>query len=196
MIGYLRRATSGGHRLRRTGHARADTSDDGGDVHDHPGRLGGRGDEPAPVPGSLYAAEHAPSGCCHWWPAATEVTSVACPPRSAKPACRRCSSTTVIPVAPASPNAVTAQPRRGYVRLSTRSGACECPHGCPSCVQSPKCGNGNDPLDKAGAVAILQIVLDHLGSTDAGPRPPTDPRIRSAAAKSVDEQRDTAFGAP
>ncbi len=53
--------------------------------------------------------------------------------------------------------------------------ACECPHGCPSCVQSPKCGNGNDPLDKAGAVAVLQLVLDHIGSTDAGPRPPTDP---------------------
>jgi DEAD/DEAH box helicase domain-containing protein len=40
--------------------------------------------------------------------------------------------------------------------------ACECPRGCPSCVQSPKCGNGNDPLDKAGAVAVLQSVLARL----------------------------------
>ncbi len=41
--------------------------------------------------------------------------------------------------------------------------ACECPSGCPSCVQSPKCGNGNDPLDKAGAVQVLHLVLEELG---------------------------------
>ncbi|WP_343600858.1 DEAD/DEAH box helicase, partial [Mycobacterium sp.] len=40
--------------------------------------------------------------------------------------------------------------------------ACECPRGCPSCVQSPKCGSGNEPLDKAGAVGVLQVVLAEL----------------------------------
>jgi DEAD/DEAH box helicase domain-containing protein len=40
--------------------------------------------------------------------------------------------------------------------------ACECPQGCPSCVQSPKCGNGNEPLDKRAAVQVLRLILAEL----------------------------------
>ncbi|GLZ13760.1 helicase [Actinomadura sp. NBRC 104425] len=57
---------------------------------------------------------------------------------------------------------------RGYANAATWLHAtreaitsCECESGCPSCIQSPKCGNGNDPLDKHGALVMLAELLRH-----------------------------------
>ncbi|MEY9968131.1 DEAD/DEAH box helicase domain-containing protein [Streptacidiphilus sp. MAP12-16] len=69
---------------------------------------------------------------------------------------------------------------RGYQRAREWLGAtldaitaCECERGCPSCIQSPKCGNGNDPLDKAGSIRLLRLLLADTGVAAAAPTAPS-----------------------
>ncbi|MDL2306812.1 DEAD/DEAH box helicase [Desulfovibrio sp. OttesenSCG-928-C06] len=44
---------------------------------------------------------------------------------------------------------------------------CPCELGCPSCVHSPKCGSGNRPIDKEGAVTLLKMMLEESGQNHA-----------------------------
>ncbi|HET8662082.1 MAG TPA: DEAD/DEAH box helicase [Micromonosporaceae bacterium] len=125
--------------------------------------LAAAGVEPADVPGALHAAEHAAIGLlplvatCDRWDIGG--LSTAGHPDTDAP--------TVFVYDGHPGGAGFAE--RAYTAAADWLGAtrdaiagCGCETGCPSCVQSPKCGNGNEPLAKDPAVRILDAVLAAL----------------------------------
>ena len=115
---------------------------------------------PASAPGALHAAEHAAIGIlplftiCDRW----DVGGISTPhlPETGRP--------TIVVYDGYPGGAGVAE--LGYAAADRHLAAtldvieaCGCADGCPSCVQSPKCGNGNEPLDKAAAASLVSAVL-------------------------------------
>jgi DEAD/DEAH box helicase domain-containing protein len=128
-----------------------------------PQALASAGVDPADVPGALHAAEHAGIGLlplvatCDRWDIGGLSTAV-----------HADTGGPTVFVYDGHPGGAGFAERAYAAAVdwlaATREliGECRCESGCPSCIQSPKCGNGNSPLSKQEAVKVIGVVLAAL----------------------------------
>ena len=136
------------------------------------------GVDPADVPGALHAAEHAMIGILPLLVAADRWdlggVSTALHPDTGLP------TIMIYDGLPGGAGFVVegyARAREWVIRTRDAVAGCPCRDGCPSCVQSPKCGNGNEPLDKAGAIRVLAAM-----ARTEGPLPPSTTEAHGAGS--------------